>query len=98
VDANVTRLSIIVPTLDEARNIEELLAHLAPIRARGAEIIVADGGSSDGTPALATPAADKVLACPRGRAAQMNGRRQHAARRGRAHDELALARDRHLHR
>jgi rSAM/selenodomain-associated transferase 2 len=72
VDAKLTRLSIIIPALDEAENIERLLAGLAPIRARGAEIIVADGGSSDGTPALAAPWADAVIACPTGRAVQMN--------------------------
>jgi len=33
---------------------------------------VADGGSSDGTPRLAAPFADRVIAAPRGRAAQMN--------------------------
>jgi rSAM/selenodomain-associated transferase 2 len=33
---------------------------------------VADGGSSDGTAALAAPLADRVIAAPRGRALQMN--------------------------
>jgi rSAM/selenodomain-associated transferase 2 len=65
-------LSIIIPALNEADNIEALLMSLAPTRARGAEIIVADGGSSDGTPALAAPYADKVITCPAGRAVQMN--------------------------
>ncbi len=68
----MTRLSIIIPTLDEAGNIERLLAGLAPMRMRGVEIIVADGGSSDGTPLLAARVADKVIASPKGRAAQMN--------------------------
>ena len=75
----MTRLSIVIPTLDEAGNIERLLTGLAAMRARGAEIIVADGGSGDGTPALAAPFADKVLTCPRGRAAQMNAGASHAA-------------------
>jgi rSAM/selenodomain-associated transferase 2 len=65
-------LSIIIPALNEADNIEALLMNLAAMRARGAEIIVADGGSSDGTPALAAPYADKVITCPAGRAVQMN--------------------------
>lgn len=65
-------LSIVVPTLNEAAGIEEALRALAPLRERGAEVIVADGGSTDGTPALARPLADHVLAAPRGRAAQMN--------------------------
>jgi len=67
-----TRLSIIVPTLNEADGIEALLCALAPLRARGVEIIVADGGSADGTTALAQPHADRVVVAPRGRAQQMN--------------------------
>jgi rSAM/selenodomain-associated transferase 2 len=65
-------LSIIVPVLDEARGIAEALAALAPCRGRGAEVIVVDGGSSDGTAELARPLADRVIASRRGRAAQMN--------------------------
>jgi rSAM/selenodomain-associated transferase 2 len=42
------------------------------LRARGHEIIVADGGSSDHTFNLAANLADKVIAAPKGRAAQMN--------------------------
>jgi rSAM/selenodomain-associated transferase 2 len=66
------RISIIVPTLNEAQGIRAALATLAPLRARGHEVIVVDGGSSDGTPALAWGAADHVASAPRGRASQMN--------------------------
>jgi len=65
-------LSIIVPTLDEAEGIAAALAALAPLRARGAEVIVADGGSADDTPVLALPYVDRVLTASRGRARQMN--------------------------
>jgi rSAM/selenodomain-associated transferase 2 len=65
-------LSIIVPVLDEAAIIAEALAALAPYRARGAEIIVVDGGSRDATVEAARPFADRILAAPRGRGAQMN--------------------------
>jgi rSAM/selenodomain-associated transferase 2 len=68
----VPRISIIVPTLNEASGIAAALAALAPLRARGHEVIVVDGGSSDGTPALARGAADCVDSAPRGRASQMN--------------------------
>jgi len=64
-------LSIIMPVLNEADTIEAALRALAPLRARGVEVIVADGGSSDNTPALARPLADRVFAAPRGRAMQM---------------------------
>lgn len=65
-------LSIIVPTLNEAPGIVAHLGALQPLRARGAEVIVVDGGSTDGTPALSASLADRVLVAPRGRAAQMN--------------------------
>jgi rSAM/selenodomain-associated transferase 2 len=68
----MTKLSIIMPVLDEAANIETALAALAPYRARGVEIIVVDGGSSDGTADLARPLADRVIAAARGRSLQMN--------------------------
>jgi len=71
-------LSIIVPTLNEAAYIEATLVRLAPLRARGAEVIVVDGGSSDATRAFAAPHADRVLAAPRGRAAQLNAGAQAA--------------------
>ncbi len=66
------RLSIIIPALDEAEHIAALLTGLQALRARGAEVIVVDGGSTDATPALAAPLADRVMTAPRGRARQMN--------------------------
>jgi len=63
---------VIVPALDEAQAIGATLAALAPLRARGHEVIVVDGGSADGTPDLARPHADRVLTSPPGRARQMN--------------------------
>jgi len=65
-------LSIVIPVLDEAIGIEAALRALSPLRGRGVEVIVVDGGSRDGTPALAAPLADRVLTAPRGRASQMN--------------------------
>lgn len=65
-------LSIVVPVLDEAATVAQRLQALAPLRARGAEVLVVDGGSRDGTADAARPWADAVLQAPRGRAAQMN--------------------------
>jgi rSAM/selenodomain-associated transferase 2 len=65
-------LSIILPTLDEEDGIDAALAPLQALRRAGHEVIVADGGSTDGTPALATPLADRVIQSTRGRARQMN--------------------------
>ena len=66
------RLSIIIPTLDEETRIGAALMALAPLRACGVEVIAADGGSRDRTAAIAAPLADRVIAAPRGRGAQMN--------------------------
>jgi len=66
------RISIIIPVLDEAGGIAEFLSALTSCRARGAEVIVVDGGSRDRTMELARPLCDRVSVAPRGRASQMN--------------------------
>ncbi len=66
------QLSIVLPVLNEADQISARLAALAPLRERGAEVVVADGGSSDRTADLAHGLADRVVIAPRGRASQMN--------------------------
>jgi rSAM/selenodomain-associated transferase 2 len=68
----VAQISIIIPALNEAAGIGATLAALQPLRSRGHDVIVVDGGSEDGTPELARPLADRVIAAPRGRASQMN--------------------------
>ena len=72
------KLSIIIPALDEGERIRASLEALAPLRRRGHEVIVVDGGSSDGTAALAAPLCDCVAAAARGRAVQMNAGARHA--------------------
>src|SRR5262245_40629305 len=71
-DEVAPKLSIIMPVLDEAALIADALQALAPFRQRGAEVIVVDGGSRDGTMDLARPHAERVIAAARGRAVQMN--------------------------
>jgi len=66
------KLSIIIPVLNEAETIVQTLAALASLRGRGAEVIVVNGGSRDGTAERAAPQADRVIVAPRGRALQMN--------------------------
>jgi rSAM/selenodomain-associated transferase 2 len=65
-------LSIVIPALNEAAGIEATLAQLFPLRARGVEIVLADGGSTDGTVQRAAPWLDGLATSPRGRAVQMN--------------------------
>ena len=45
-------LSIVMPVLNEAEGISAALQALAPLVARGVQVVVADGGSTDGTQAL----------------------------------------------
>ncbi|MBM3343038.1 MAG: glycosyltransferase [Betaproteobacteria bacterium] len=65
-------LTIIIPCLNEADGIAETLQALAPLRARGVEVVVVDGGSGDNTVECAKPLADQVMSAARGRALQMN--------------------------
>lgn len=62
-------ISIIIPTLNEESCLGETLQSLR--QQRPLEIIVADGGSADGTCWLAKEA-DRLVTAPRGRAFQMN--------------------------
>jgi rSAM/selenodomain-associated transferase 2 len=66
------RLAVIVPVLDEEGGIAATLQSLSALRARGAEVIVVDGGSRDRTVEIARPLCDRLIAAPRSRAAQMN--------------------------
>lgn len=65
-------LSIIVPMLNEAVALPAMLAQLAHWRTRGCEVVLVDGGSTDGSAALAGIAGFTVVEAERGRARQMN--------------------------
>ena len=66
------QLSVIIPTLNEAGCIGQLLRQLQALRAEGHELILVDGGSGDETVALAAGLVDQLLSAPAGRARQMN--------------------------
>jgi rSAM/selenodomain-associated transferase 2 len=63
-------ISVVIPTLDAA---EELPGAMAALAGSGLirEIIVSDGGSSDGTVTIAEAAGARVVAAPRGRGPQL---------------------------
>ena len=71
-------LSVVIPVRNEAQALPALLDDLAALRAAGAELIVVDGGSSDGTVERAQGRADQVLKTEPGRALQMNAGAAHA--------------------
>ena len=73
------RLSVVMPALNESAGILAALQALAPLLARGAQLLVADGGSQDDTVALARTGGAQVIDAPRGRALQMNAGAQQAS-------------------
>lgn len=73
-DGSAMKVSVIIPTLNEEEALPELLAALRRAATRETiEIVVADGGSTDGTIAIARRSAVVVVECRRpGRAIQMH--------------------------
>jgi rSAM/selenodomain-associated transferase 2/rSAM/selenodomain-associated transferase 1 len=69
-EAGPDRISVVVPALNESRQIASTLASIR--RGSPHEILVVDGGSSDDTVRVARDAGALVLASARGRARQMN--------------------------
>ncbi len=65
-------LSIIVPILNEIELLPGLLAHLQQWQRKDCEVLLVDGGSSDGSAEVAEAIGFTVLRSPRGRARQMN--------------------------
>ena len=77
--AAMSKLSIIMPVLNEGESIAAALDVLADLRARGTGVIVVDGGSRDATVQRARPRADRVILASRGRALQMNAGAEQAS-------------------
>lgn len=89
----MNKYSVIVPALNEAEYIGATLARLQGARARGHEVILVDGGSTDETCGIAAGMVDRVLECAPGRAAQMN----HGARSAHGDTFIFLHADTWLH-
>ena len=68
----MSTVGVVIPTLNEACNLPELLGDLREV-ALPLHVIVADGGSHDDTAALAQAGGATVVHTARGRAVQMNG-------------------------
>lgn len=65
-------LSMILPARNEANGLASVLEPLQSWRARGVELILVDGASTDATPAIARPRVDQLVVVDPGRARQMN--------------------------
>ena len=65
-------ISIVIPTLNELAYLEDTLTHIVGMAKDSIEIIVADGGSTDGTLAIAKRMGVRVVSTAKGRGRQMN--------------------------
>lgn len=68
--SNTRLISIVIPTLNEAQRLKATLAPLLGLE--NIEIIVVDGGSSDGTIEIAKQLSVRVISSSKGRGRQMN--------------------------
>jgi len=71
----MTKISIVIPTLNEAKHIKKLLQHLRlnAFNTDNIEVIVVDGGSIDNTREIISAFEEiKLLSSKKGRAKQMN--------------------------
>lgn len=66
----IAKISIIIPVLNEAENIESVISGIQ--NAENIEMIIVDGGSQDNTVEIAQGLGVKVIVTQRGRALQMN--------------------------
>lgn len=66
---NAPEISVIIPAINEAASMANCMASAS---APGVQIILADGGSTDGTREIAEAYGAQVVQCPPGRALQMN--------------------------
>ena len=65
-------VTLLVPVLDEAKALPDLVEALAKLDPAPIEILLVDGGSRDASVAIAEQAGWRVLECEKGRARQIN--------------------------
>ena len=70
-NARPPTVSVVIPTLNEAKYVEHTLASVE-IQSGPKEVIVVDGGSTDDTPECAARQGARVITARQGRARQMN--------------------------
>jgi len=68
----VSGIALVIPMLNEAAALPRILRCLGALHPAPAEIIAVDGGSTDGSAAIAAAGGLRVIHAPRGRGAQIN--------------------------
>lgn len=66
------KISIIIPSYNEAAHIQETLIPLQNLRKRGHQVILVDASSKDLTTSIAKPYVDHVVCSEKGRGVQLN--------------------------
>lgn len=69
--ASAETVTVVIPTLNENANLQRLLGRLAAAKPPVARIIVSDGGSTDGTPAIALDHGAELVDAAPGRGGQI---------------------------
>jgi rSAM/selenodomain-associated transferase 2 len=72
-------LAVVIPTLDEERNLARILPS---VRRQADRIVIADGGSADSTVRVAEESGAEVVVATRGRGLQLRAGAEHAIARG----------------
>lgn len=68
----MSQVSIVIPMLNEEEALPRLVRTLAALEPKPFEILAVDGGSDDGSVALAQAAGWRIVNAPKGRAVQIN--------------------------
>ncbi|MDF1588551.1 MAG: TIGR04283 family arsenosugar biosynthesis glycosyltransferase [Gammaproteobacteria bacterium] len=71
-------LALIVPVLNEAENLTFLVTLLSTLKQSQDEIVIVDGGSTDGSQQLLAELNLETVSAPKGRASQMNAGAMHS--------------------
>lgn len=71
-------LALIVPVLNEAENVTFLVSQLSMLNQSQDDIVIVDGGSTDGTQQRLAELNVKTVSAPKGRASQMNAGAMHS--------------------
>lgn len=68
----VSDIAVIIPVLNEAQQLDELILRVNSLQSNGARVVIVDGGSNDGTIEQLQQTKIELISSEKGRAKQMN--------------------------